>query len=186
MSHITIYNKETRAVASFEAEVNIPKTIADEPRDYTQPGEWEPKPIQLTGTCYLEDATPIVSMMKKWRERDRKNLKQLLWLITHGYTAHFKFIVKDKRGRMHSEFYYVDRPRMLKLLIRSIRVIPQYIVVDRHNDAYEIRHGKLKYYGSVLYHPNPNWEKLYNGNEDLTRDTKLILKAMKVDPRLYE
>lgn len=149
MSHITIYNKETGAVASFEAEVNIPKMIADEPRDYTQSGEWEPKPIQLTGTCYLEDATPIVSMMKKWRERDRKNLKQLLWLITHGYTAHFKFIVKDKRGRMHSEFYYVDRPRMLKLLIRSIRVIPQYIVVDRHYDAYEIRHGKLKYYGSI-------------------------------------
>lgn len=44
MSHITIYNKETGAVASFEAEVNIPKTIADEPRDYTQPGSGNQNP----------------------------------------------------------------------------------------------------------------------------------------------
>jgi hypothetical protein len=39
MSTITIIDKKSGAMTSFEAEVNIPEKIADEPRDFSQPGE---------------------------------------------------------------------------------------------------------------------------------------------------
>ena len=122
-------------MTSFEAEVNIPEKIADEPRDFSQPGEWEPQSFHATGTCILSDASPISKMLKQWKKREHQNIKQLLWAVTHGYTVHFKFIVKDKHGRMHQDFYQVDRPRKLKALLRAINVIPQYIIVDRQGNA---------------------------------------------------
>ena len=186
MSTVTIIDKKSGAMTSFEAEVNIPEKIADEPRDFSQPGEWEPQSFHATGTCILSDANPISKMLKQWKKREHQNIKQLLWAVTHGYTVHFKFIVKDKHGRMHQEFYQVDRPRKLKALLRAIHVIPQYIIVDRQGDAFSLRHGKWHYYGSILYRPKPNLEKLYGGNKDLIRDTNIILEAMKVDPRLYK
>jgi hypothetical protein len=67
-----------------------------------------------------------------------------------------------------------------------MHVIPQYIIVDRKGNAFSLRHGKWHYYGSILYRPKPNLEKLYGGNKDLIRDTNIILEAMKVDPRLYK
>lgn len=160
------------------------ESVSFEPDD--EPDEVPPQSFHATGTCILSDASPISKMLKQWKKREHQNIKQLLWAVTHGYTVHFKFIVKDKHGRMHQEFYQVDRPRKLKALLRAIHVIPQYIIVDRQGNAFSLRHGKWHYYGSILYRPKPNWDKLYGGNEDLIRDTNIILEAMKVDPRLYK
>ncbi len=181
MSTVTIIDKKSGAMTSFEAEVNIPEKIADEPRDFSQPGEWEPQSFHATGTCILSDESPISKMLKQWKKREHQNIKQLLWAVTHGYTVQFKFIVKDKHGRMHQEFYQVDRPRKLKALLRAIHVIPQYIIVDRKGDAFSLRHGKWHYYGSILYRPNPNWESKLNPEVAKTAK-KLIVTQLYQDP----
>ena len=163
MSHITIYNKETGTKVG-ECEGRLTTHIPPE----------EPQPkVQRVFTAYGNiDISAFVEETKRLKAKQCKERKKMLWYVTHGYDIALHVTVVYKGGFQHEQLFIIDRPRHLKAMLRQLRFIPEW-------EPLQLMH-------IPHYRPNPAWERIFGDNKDLIETTKILLKKLEVDPRLYE
>lgn len=167
MSHITIYNKETGAKVG-ECEGRLTTHIPPE----------EPQPkvqrvcITAEGTVKVDANCPMARRIKSMEAWRRKQTKKMLWYVTHGYDIALHVTVVYKGGFQREQLFIIDRPRHLKAMLRQLRFIPDW--------------EPLQLIRIPRYRPNPAWERIFGDNKDLIETTKILLKKLEIDPRLYE
>ena len=167
MSHITIYNKETGAKVG-ECEGSLTTHIPPE----------EPQPkvqrfcITAEGAVKVDANCPMARRIKSMEAWRRKQIKKMLWYVTHGHDIALHVTVVYKDSIQHEQLFIIDRPRHLKAMLRQLRFIPDW--------------EPLQLMRIPRYRPNPAWERIFGDNKDLIETTKILLKKLEVDPRLYE
>ena len=96
----------------------------------------------------------------------------MLWYVTHGHDIALHVTVVYKDSIQHEQLFIIDRPRHLKAMLRQLRFIPEW--------------EPLQLMRIPRYKPNPAWKRIFGDNKDLIETTKILLKKLEVDPRLYE
>ena len=106
MSHITIYNKETGAKVG-ECEGRLTTHI--------QPEEPQPKVqrvcITAEGTVKVDANCPMARRIKSMEAWRRKQIKKMLWYVTHGHDIALHVTVVYKDSIQHEQLFIIDRPR---------------------------------------------------------------------------